>query len=197
MSVFSKAFEDWSRRRQAKKTNQLKTQKLLTFLASANLEQKATILAMAAVFRSRVIDHSEQLSGTIYNPTQSSDKKRRLIFELLEAVQDKMQSEMKVVKTQLKKLQLTPESQPQEHWELSILGMDLWLATLGATIDKKQLSNIKHIWQLLGQAAEELPHTIQRLRALEEAGHDESHTMFGDIDDETWLEKSNYRPTWF
>lgn len=197
MSFISKAFEDWSRRQQAKKTNRVKTKKLLTFLADANLEQKATILAMAAVFRSRVIDHSEQLSGTIYNPTKSSDKKRRLIFELLEAVQSKMQSEMTVVKTQLKKLQLTPDSQPQEHWELSILGMDLWLATLGATIDNKQLSNIKHIWQCLDQAAEELPHTIQRLRALEEAGNDESHTMFGDIDDKTWLEKSNYRPAWF
>ncbi len=197
MSVFSKAFEDWSRRRKAKKTNRLKTQKLLTYLANANQEQKATILAMAAVFSTRVIDPSEQLSSTIYNPEQSSSIKRRLIFELLEAVQSKMQSEMKVVKTQLKKLQLTPDSQPQEHWELSILGMDLWLATLGASIDNRQLNNIKHIWQLLDQASEELPHTIERLRALEEAGHDESHTMFGDIDDKTWLEKSNYRPAWF
>lgn len=197
MSVFSKTFEDWSRQRKAKKTNRLKTQKLLTFLANANPEQKATILAMAAVFSTRVIDQSEQLSGTIYNPAQSSSIKRRLIFELLEAVQSKMQSEMKVVKTQLKKLQLTPDSQPQEHWELSILGMDLWLATLGATIDNKQLNNIKEVWQLLSQAEDELPHTIERLRALEEAGNDEAHTMFGDIDDKTWLEKSNYRPTWF
>ena len=75
--------------------------------------------------------------------------------------------------------------------------MDLWLATLGASIDNRQLINIKHIWQLLDQSAEELPRTIERLRALEEAGHDESHTIFGDIDDNTWLEKSNYRPAWF
>ena len=57
---------------------------------------------MATVFRSRVIDRSEQLSGTLYNPMQSVDKKRRLIFELLQAVQNKMQDEMKTVKTQLK-----------------------------------------------------------------------------------------------
>ncbi len=197
MSVFSEIFDSWSRRRQVKKTNRLKTQKLLDFLTQADKEQKATLLAMATVFRSRVIDRSNQLSETLYNPAQSSDKKRRLIFELLQAVQNKMQSEMKTVKSQLKKLQLTPESQPQQHWELSILGMDLWLITLGATIDNKQLSNIKQIWLLLDQAADELPHTIARLRSLEEAGHDASHTMFGDIDDQTWLEKSDYRPAWF
>ena len=197
MRSFSEVFEDWSRKRQVKKTNRLKTDVLLAFLNSADQEQKATLLAMATVFRSRVIDRSEQLSGTLYNPMQSADKKRRLIFELLQAVQNKMQDEMKTVKSQLKKLQLTPDSQPQEHWELSILGMDLWLITLGATIDNKQLANLKHIWQQLDSAADGLPETIKRLRLLEEAGHDPSHTMFGDIDDQTWLEKSNYRPAWF
>jgi len=197
MRSFSEVYEDWSRKRQVKKTNRLKTEVLLTFLNSADQEQKATLLAMATVFRSRVIDRSEQLSGTLYNPMQSADKKRRLIFELLQAVQNKMQDEMKTVKSQLKKLQLTPDSQPQEHWELSILGMDLWLITLGATIDNNQLANLKLIWQQLDSASDELPETIKRLRLLEEAGHDPSHTMFGDIDDQTWLEKSNYRPAWF
>lgn len=197
MRSFAEVFEDWSRKRQVKKTNRLKTEVLLTFLNSADQEQKATLLAMATVFRSRVIDRSEQLSGTLYNPMQSADKKRRLIFELLQAVQNKMQDEMKTVKSQLKKLQLTPDSQPQEHWELSILGMDLWLITLGATIDNNQLANLKHIWQQLDSAADGLPETIRRLRLLEEAGHDPSHTMFGDIDDQTWLEKSHYRPAWF
>ena len=197
MRSFAEVFEDWSRKRQVKKTNRLKTEVLLTFLNSADQEQKATLLAMATVFRSRVIDRSEQLSGTLYNPMQSADKKRRLIFELLQAVQNKMQVEMKTVKSQLKKLQLTPDSQPQEHWELSILGMDLWLITLGATIDNNQLANLKHIWQQLDSAADGLPETIKRLRLLEEAGHDPSHTMFGDIDDQTWLEKSHYRPAWF
>ncbi|MFD2230959.1 hypothetical protein [Alkalimarinus sediminis] len=197
MRSFAEVFEDWSRKRQVKKTNRLKTEVLLTFLNSADQEQKATLLAMATVFRSRVIDRSEQLSGTLYNPMQSADKKRRLIFELLQAVQNKMQDEMKTVKSQLKKLQLTPDSQPQEHWELSILGMDLWLITLGATIDNNQLANLKHIWQQLDSAADGLPETIKRLRLLEEAGHDPSHTMFGDIDDQTWLEKSHYRPAWF
>lgn len=197
MRSFSKVFEDWSRKRQVKKTNRLKTDVLLTFLNSADQEQKATLLAMATVFRSRVIDRSEQLSGTLYNPMQCADKKRRLIFELLQAVQNKMQDEMKTVKSQLKKLQLTPDSQPQEHWELSILGMDLWLITLGATIDNTQLGNLKHIWQQLDSASDELPETIKRLRLLEEAGHDSSHTMFGDIDDQTWLVKSSYRPAWF
>ena len=197
MRSFAEVFEDWSRKRQVKKTNRLKTEVLLTFLNSADQEQKATLLAMATVFRSRVIDRSEQLSGTLYNPMQSADKKRRLIFELLQAVQNKMQDEMKTVKSQLKKLQLTPDSQPQEHWELSILGMDLWLITLGATIDNNQLANLKLIWQQLDSASDELPETIKRLRLLEEAGHDPSHTMFGDIDDQTWLEKSNYRPAWF
>ncbi|WP_250656297.1 hypothetical protein [Alkalimarinus coralli] len=197
MRSFSDVFEDWSRKRQVKKTNRLKTEKLLSFLNTADQEQKATLLAMATVFRSRVIDRSEQLSGTLYSPMQSADKKRRLIFELLQAVQNKMQDEMKTVKSQLKKLQLTPDSQPQEHWELSILGMDLWLITLGATIDNRQLANLKHVWHELDSAAPELPHTIKRLRSLEEAGHDPAHTMFGDIDDQTWLEKSGYRPAWF
>lgn len=197
MRSFSEVLEDWSRKRQVKKTNRLKTEELLTFLDTADQEQKATLLAMATVFRSRVIDRSEQLSGTLYNPMQSVDKKRRLIFELLQAVQNKMQDEMKTVKSQLKKLQLTPDSQPQEHWELSILGMDLWLITLGATIDNRQLPNLKQIWQQLDNASDKLPETITRLRLLEEAGHDPSHTMFGDIDDQTWLEKSNYRPAWF
>ena len=197
MISFTEAFDNWSRRRQVKKTNRLKTQTLLEFLNQADIEQKATVLAMATVFRNRVIDHSDQLSDTLYNPAKSTDKKRRLIFELLLAVQNKMQSEMKTVKAQLKKLQLTPDSQPQEHWELSILGMDLWLITLGATIDNRQLPNIKHIWQLLDQAMEELPHTIQRLRSLENAGHDPAHNMYGNIDDHTWLEKSSYRPAWF
>lgn len=197
MRSFSEVFEDWSRKRQVKKTNRLKTEELLAFLDNADQEHKATLLAMATVFRSRVIDRSEQLSGTLYNPMQSADKKRRLIFELLQAVQNKMQDEMKTVKSQLKKLQLTPDSQPQEHWELSILGMDLWLITLGASIDKRQLTNLKTIWQQLDSAADEVPETIKRLRSLEEAGHDPSHTMFGDIDDQTWLEQSNYRPAWF
>ncbi len=197
MRSFSEVFEDWSRKRQVKKTNRLKTEVLLTFIDTADQEQKATLLAMATVFRSRVIDRSEQLSGTFYNPMQSAGKKRRLIFELLQAVQNKMQDEMKTVKSQLKKLQLTPDSQPQEHWELSILGMDLWLITLGSTIDNSQLTKLKRIWHQLDSASEELPETIKQLRCLEEAGHDPSHTMFGDIDDQTWLEKSHYRPAWF
>lgn len=196
MRSFSEVFEDWSRKRQVKKTNRQKTEMLLTFLTSADPDQKATLLAMATVFRSSVIDRSEQLSDTLYNPMQSVDKKRRLIFELLQAVQNKMLDEMKTVKSQLKKLQLTPDSQPQEHWELSILGMDLWLITLGATIDNKQLPHLKNIWQQLDSASNRLPETISRLRLLEEAGHDPSHTMYGDIDDKTWLEKSHYRPTW-
>lgn len=187
--------DDWRRNRLARKQNAQKLHELITFVEAASATTKAELLALATIYRMRVIDRSEQLSDTFYHPHNSVLKKRRLIFELLQAVQHKMLSEFRTVRQSLAKMQGKETEGAKKHWDLSLRSTDLWLVTLGASLDPKSQAATIHLWQLLDQSADHLPPAIAHLRQLEAMGEN-GDLMYGDVDDDHWQAETRYRPDW-
>ncbi len=191
--MLSKLWQDWQRNRQARKRNRIRTQSLLDALTQMPETQQASVLALATLFRHKVINHSQQLSDVIYHPEHSSPKKLRLVFELLEAIQTRMKTEMHNVQKHLHDIPLIANQSPEAHWLHSMQGMDLWLITLGAAMDPDQRANAVRIWNLLGASSHHLVFAIAALRELEQASSTQNE-MYGDIKDEHWLSLCSYRP---
>ncbi|MCP5169577.1 MAG: hypothetical protein H6999_07460 [Hahellaceae bacterium] len=193
--MLKKMWQDWQRDRHARQRNQAKTTALLAALNDLPVEQQAGILALATVFRHKVIDRSQQLSDVIYSPEHNSPKKLRLVFELLEAIQERMQTEMQNVQKHLHDIPLIANQSPQAHWIHTMQSMDLWLITLGAALDKRQQPYAQQVWQILDASCSKLTTAIAALRDLEKASATKNE-MYGDINDDDWIAMCAYRPDW-
>lgn len=130
-----------------------KIKTLQTTLNNSDAVTQAMILAMAAVFKKRVIDNSAQLSKALNYPHKMSKERLGLIFELLQAIQSKMIQEKQGLDKKLDYMNIQDQSRIP-HWDKSVLGMDLWMVTIGSAYYPKIQPAAVKIWKTLDVASE-------------------------------------------
>ncbi|ARU57395.1 hypothetical protein OLMES_3356 [Oleiphilus messinensis] len=199
MQILSDWVFNWLRGRKRRKDLKMKSRHLLAKLNEVDPQTRAMILAMAAIFRKRVIDKSAQLSKALNHPDKMSKERLGLIFELLQAIQNKMIQEKSALDAKLDELNIHDQAKVT-HWEKSVLGMDLWLITIGSAYHPPMQRKASSIWQLLDNASEHIESAIQSLRALESTVDQldpGKHKMYGAIDDAQWRALCDFRPAFF
>jgi hypothetical protein len=196
MSYLDDLVFNWLRARKRKKDLKTKIKTLQTTLNNSDAVTQAMILAMAAVFKKRVIDNSAQLSKALNYPHKMSKERLGLIFELLQAIQSKMIQEKQGLDKKLDYMNIQDQSRIP-HWDKSVLGMDLWMVTIGSAYYPKIQPAAVKIWKTLDVASEKNPEAINKLRQLDHSVQDISESdksMFGNMNDAQWLEECQFRP---
>ncbi|PID42186.1 MAG: hypothetical protein CSB48_11705 [Proteobacteria bacterium] len=189
----------WLRHRKRVKDLKAKTGHLLDILERNDRVTRAMILAMSAVFRARVIDRSSQLSKALNYSDKMSKERIGLIFELLLAIQSKMIQEKSALDQKLEALEIK-ENASVTHWDKSLLGMDIWMVTIGSGYTSRIGSKVLKVWTLLDDASNELDQAIPLLRELEDTVNDLSPAtadMYGSLTDDQWVSLCAYRPGLF
>lgn len=196
MSYLDDLVFNWLRARKRKKDLKTKIKSLQTTLDQSDAVTQAMILAMAAVFKKRVIDNSAQLSKALNYPHKMSQERLGLIFELLQAIQSKIVQEKHGLDQKLDYMDIKDQS-AVPHWDKSLLGMDLWMITIGSAYYPKIRPAAIKIWGIMEHASKLNVEAINKLRQLDHSVQDIADThksMFGNMDDEQWLEECRFRP---
>mgnify|MGYP000221099646 CR=1 FL=1 len=196
MSSINDIVFNWLRHRKRKKDMKDMCKRLLKALDDNQPITHAMILAMGIVFKQRVIDNSAQLSKALNYPEKMSSERLGLIFELLQAIQNKMNQEKQGLDQKLEYMNIHEDS-TLPHWDMSLLGMDLWMVTIGSAYYPKIMKQVAEIWRQLDSSFEETEEAIKILRSLEHTVQDLSDSnkgMYGEMGDAQWLEACQYRP---
>ncbi len=189
----------WLRHRKRVKDLIEKSENLLKVLSENDRVTRAMILAMSAVYRNRVIDRSAQLSKALNYTEKMSKERIGLIFELMQAIQTKMQQEKNALDQKLEALEVR-ENAKVTHWRKSQLGMDLWMVTIGTGYTPKIQTTVNKVWQLLDESSADLDIALENLEQLQNTVNDLSPSqteMFGDISDAQWRALCAFRPSFF
>lgn len=187
---------NWLRARKRKNDLKTITKDLLKQLQDNSPVTQAMVFAMGIVFKKRVIDNSAQLSKALNYPNKMSKERIGLIFELLQAIQKKMDQEKQGLDKKLEYMNIHEDCEIP-HWDMSLLGMNLWMITIGTAYYPKIKTDVEEIWRMISSASENMPEAIDTLRKLEDTVQDLSDnqsSMYGEMSDQEWLQECGFRP---
>lgn len=170
-------------------------------LETSNSVRRATILALAQLFRIHVLAKTGFPADVLSYPL---DYKREALLELYEALEHVRNGNARTIVQTKENLRRFGVELPEfaiRHANNTGRGLEVWMATLGAGIASDRRDDVAQIWAYLSGSQDHLAQAILGLREVEErttrATGIPSDGWFSDTDTNDWAAACCFVPSSF